>query len=278
MKFAIAQTAPESDTEESLKKGITLISEAGAEGADLILFPEMYNTGYIFDENFLTKAVTTQSRYINKFREAAALEGIAVGITFLEKRNQDYYNSALLIDMNGKDILHYSKVHTCSFSDEAVLTPGNEFKVAELKTKTDSVRTGFMICFDREFPESARVLMLKGAEIILVPNACEMEDNRVAQLRSRAFENMTGIILSNYAGEVNKGNSLVISPAAFDENGKSLNTLIFKGDEKENLFYAELDINDMRKYRKREVWGGAYRKPDAYKILTENISNEDFHK
>ena len=52
-----------------------------------------------------------------------------------------------------------------------------------------------MICFDREFPESARILMLKGAEIILVPNACPMEINRISQLRARAFENMLGLVL-----------------------------------------------------------------------------------
>ncbi len=50
-----------------------------------------------------------------------------------------------------------------------------------------------MICFDREFPESARILMLKGAELILVPNACPMEINRLSQLRGRAFENMIAV-------------------------------------------------------------------------------------
>ena len=55
-----------------------------------------------------------------------------------------------------------------------------------------------MICYDREFPESARILMLKGAEIILVPNACPMEINRLSQLRGRAYENMVGIATVNY--------------------------------------------------------------------------------
>ncbi|MFT8344266.1 carbon-nitrogen hydrolase family protein [Clostridium beijerinckii] len=57
---------------------------------------------------------------------------------------------------------------------------------------------GAMICYDREFPESARILMLKGAEIILVPNACPMEINRISKLRSRAYENMVGIATVNY--------------------------------------------------------------------------------
>jgi len=55
-----------------------------------------------------------------------------------------------------------------------------------------------MICYDREQPESARILMLKGAEIILTPNACPMEINRLTQLRSRAYENTVGIATVNY--------------------------------------------------------------------------------
>ena len=55
-----------------------------------------------------------------------------------------------------------------------------------------------MICYDREFPESARILMLMGAEIVLVPNACPMEINRLSQLRGRAYENMIGIATCNY--------------------------------------------------------------------------------
>ena len=59
-----------------------------------------------------------------------------------------------------------------------------------------------MICYDREFPESARVLMLKGAELILVPNACPMEINRLSQLRGRAFENMLAVATCNYPASV----------------------------------------------------------------------------
>lgn len=55
-----------------------------------------------------------------------------------------------------------------------------------------------MICFDREFPESGRILMLKGAELVLVPNACPMEINRLSELRGCAFENMFAIATANY--------------------------------------------------------------------------------
>lgn len=70
---------------------------------------------------------------------------------------------------------------------------GEDFYVADLDTESGIVKVGAMICFDREFPESARILMLKGAEIILVPNACPLEINRLSQLRARAYKNMLGI-------------------------------------------------------------------------------------
>ena len=75
-----------------------------------------------------------------------------------------------------------------------------------------------MICFDREFPESARILMLKGAELILTPNACELEANRIGQFRTRAFENMLGMAMANYAIPQENGHSVAFDGIAFDEN------------------------------------------------------------
>ncbi len=77
---------------------------------------------------------------------------------------------------------------------DADLAPGEDFWVADLDTPLGPVKTGTMICYDREFPESARILMLKGAELILVPNACPMEINRLSQLRAGAEE---GIFLAD---------------------------------------------------------------------------------
>jgi predicted amidohydrolase len=82
---------------------------------------------------------------------------------------------------------------------EAALTPGDAFPTADLHIADGHVRIGVMVCFDREFPESARALMLGGAEVILTPNACLLGDDRVGQLRARAFENMVGVAMANYA-------------------------------------------------------------------------------
>ena len=79
------------------------------------------------------------------------------------------------------------------------MTPGDGFRVADLDTRAGTVRVGLMICYDREFPESARVLMLGGAELILTPNACGLDADRLGQFRARAYENMVGVAMANYA-------------------------------------------------------------------------------
>ena len=100
---------------------------------------------------------------------------------------------------------------------EKALTPGESFEVARLDIEGAFVDVGVMICADREFPESARELMLGGAELILVPNACPMAGERTYQLRSRAFENMTAIATVNYSAPDQDGHSSVFDGMVFEQ-------------------------------------------------------------
>src|SRR4051794_34959426 len=84
----------------------------------------------------------------------------------------------------------------------AALTPGDGFRVADLDARAATVRVSLMICFDREFSESARVLMLGGAELILTPNACGLEADRLGRFRARAYENVVGVAMANSATPV----------------------------------------------------------------------------
>lgn len=105
---------------------------------------------------------------------------MAIAVTLLEKHEPKPRNTVCLFDRHGELIYRYSKVHICDFGeddDEGVLDAGYDFYVAELDTAKGRIKVGSMICYDREFPESARVLMMKGAELLLVPNACPMEIN-----------------------------------------------------------------------------------------------------
>ena len=169
------------------------IKNAAAGEADILLIPECFITGY---ELPITKeeALDEMSEHFQKICAAAKQYHIGVVATALTKGKERAQNSAFLIDRDGKVLMKYSKVHTCDFADECCLESGDAFHVCEF----DGVKIGIMICYDREFPESARILKLKGAELILVPNACPMEINRISQLRARAYENMVGIVTVNY--------------------------------------------------------------------------------
>ncbi len=90
---------------------------------------------------------------------------MAIAVTFLERWGGAPRNSVCLIDRHGRIAFTYAKVHTCDFDWEAACTPGDDFLVADLDTAAGEVKVGAMICYDREFPESARILMLKGVEI-----------------------------------------------------------------------------------------------------------------
>ena len=136
-----------------------------------------------------------------------------------------------------------------------------------------------MICYDREFPESARILMLKGAELILVPNACPMEINRISQLRSRAFENMLAVATCNYPDSVPDctGGSVVFDGVAYLPNvSGSRDTCILKADGSEDIFIAELNIKQLRQYRETEVHANTYRHPKKYSLLLDPTINYPF--
>ena len=169
----------------------------------------------------------------------------------------------------------YSKVHICNFGeddDEGVLDAGDDFCVAELDTAKGRINVGSMICYDREFPESARVLMLKGAELLLVPNACPMEINRLSQLRGRAYENQIAIATCNYPASHRgcNGHSTLFDGVIYHtETGAPRDMLVCETGEEEGIFLAELDVDLLREYRKREKCGLKNRRPELYGILTE---------
>jgi predicted amidohydrolase len=125
-----------------------------------------------------------------------------------------------------------------------------------------------MICYDREFPEPARILMLKGAELILTPNSCELEQNRLAQFRARAFENMVGMAMTNYAAPKNNGHSIALDGIAFDPEEDSRDMLIVEAGENEGVYLAEFNLEKLRAYRELETWGNSFRRPRCYNLLT----------
>ena len=281
---ALLQILPTDSREGNLLKGLDYCKKAKQIGEDIALFPEMWNIGYKLTESqeeTVVNAITTESEYISQFRELTKKLDIAVCVTFLEKHNPSPRNSLVVIDRHGEIILHYAKVHTCVFDPtERQLTAGDDFYIADLDTQNGTVKIGAMICYDREFPESARILMLKGAEIILVPNACPMEINRLSQLRARAFENMVGIATANYPlGQPDcNGHSTAYDGIAYrPEDSGSRDTLIIEAGESEGIYMASFPMDELRDYRSREAHGNAYRRPGKYhELINETNSVIEF--
>lgn len=282
LRLALCQLASSGNPQANLEKGLAVCSRAAQERADVAILPEMWQIGYApcpDDQagraRWQEMAITRHDPWVSAFRKAASDLNMAILTTFLERWPRSPRNTALLIDRHGQDVLCYAKVHTCDWGMERALTPGETFDVARLDIEAGFVDAGVMICADREFPESARELMLGGAEVILVPNACPMAGERTNQLRSRAFENMTAIATVNYSAPDQDGHSSVFDGMVYEKhghpNGQPRDQLIFEAGERENVYIATLNLDALRGYRARETMGDAYRKPRTYR---RQMSNE----
>lgn len=283
LKIALLQIAPTGTLAGNLEKGAAACRRAKELGADIALFPEMWSNGYrIYDRpaaEWTAEAVPANGEFVRSFGRLAGELDMAVGITLLEAWEGGPRNTLVLFDRFGERKLAYAKVHTCDFDAERNLTAGEDFYVAGLDTACGEVRVGAMICYDREFPESARILMLKGAELILTPNACPMEGNRLSQLRARAYENMLAIATCNYPDTVpdcNGGSSVFDGVAYLPEAAGSRDTCLLQAGGGEGVYVAELDLDMLRAYRRSEVHGNAYRHPKKYGVLTDTRIEEPF--
>ena len=282
LKVALLQILPGASREENHKIGMEWCRKAKKKGADIALFPEMWSSGYQISEDvekLRQEAVSADGEFVMSFGRLAKELDMAIAVTFLERHEPLPRNTMTLFDRHGKKVLEYAKVHTCDFGEECRLTAGDDFYVTDLDTAEGMVKIGAMICFDREFPESARILMLKGAEIVLVPNACPMEINRLSQLRGRAYENMMGIATCNYPEgwpDCNGHSSAFDGVAYLPELADSRDTCILEAGEEEGIYCAEFDLDMLRRYRREEVHGNAYRHPEKYQLLISQEVTEPF--
>jgi len=285
LKIALIQPEAILDTERNLIKGKEFCMKAKAEGADMVVFPEMFSIGYDpgidfekegFIENWKKQGVTDNGNFVSFFQNLSRELEMAILITYLEKWEPLPRNIAALFDRHGNLVIKYAKVHTVDLGYmEAAITPGDDFYVADLDTKIGPVKTGVMICYDREFPESARILMLKGAELILTPNACKLDHLRIIQFQARAWENSVVTAMANYSKDTFNGHS-----CAFNADGKEI---LIAGEE-EGVFIAEFNLQEIREYRNWTFWGNAYRRPRKYGLLLSEeveapfIRNDAFGK
>ncbi len=276
---ALIQKRPSGhDAQANRDIGDLACREAAKLGADVALFPEMWNVGYtrfapdgpISQEELFALAVPTDGPWVRHFADLARELRMAIAMTYMQKWDGPPRNVVTLFDLHGREVFTYAKVHTSDFKRlELEMTPGEEFFVGSLETKRGPVKVGAMICFDREQPESGRLLMLQGAEIVLTPNSCKLDQMRLDQFKVRAWENMFGVAMTNYPSPKNNGRSV-----AYGADGQEL--ALAEGDEEISL--ATFDVLKIRERRERGIHGDAYRRPHRYRRLMATEQDEVWHR
>lgn len=208
-------------------------------------------------------AETENGSSINEIKQICKEQNIYIVFGFAEKDdNGHYYISSGLIDANGELLGIYRKTHLF-YKEKETFFPGSEFKVFP----TPLGRIGLMICFDIEFPEIARALKLKGADVIIVVNANmdPYEEYHYIYAKARAMENEIPVVICNRLGQEGKlnfcGDSMVI-----DALGKEL----LKMDKFEGVRTVELPLETATDPKLTYV---ANRRDDLYSMLTaEKVS------
>ena len=268
LKVALLQMDPAgNDRQRNMDKAERFCRQAAALGADIALMPEMWNIGYTrFDaqkagarEAFWEQAVAREHESIQRFARLARELDMAIAVTYEQAWEPMPRNVVTLFDRFGQEVFTYAKVHTSDFKPlETSMTPGEDFYVGTLRTRLGPVQVGAMICFDREQPESARILMLKGAELILTPNCCHLDDFRLDQFKVRAVENIAHVAMANYPQPYQNGRSV-----AYSASGEC----VVQAGKAEGVFMAAFDMTEVRKKRAKSIWGNAYRRPHRYQAL-----------
>ena len=191
MRLALCQLPVSPDPAVNLDRVREALADAAGRGADLAVFPEA--TQARFGSDLPAIAEPLDGAFGSGLAEAARANGVAlVAGVFEPAPDGRVYNTAVAYDAAGARVAAYRKIHLFDALGEresAVVAPGGEPVVADLC----GLRVGFMTCYDVRFPELARALAVRGAELIVLPGAWAAglfkEEHWVTLVRARAIEN-----------------------------------------------------------------------------------------
>lgn len=254
------------DLQKNADRAVEMVRESAAKGAKIVCFPEMFNTGYNFQligDGFHNCGETIDGHTITRLqkvaRECACY--VIAPITLEKKVKGVFYNAAVVIDDEGVVLGDYSKHHLWA-AERYYFHAGEDIPVFDTKYG----KIGVMICYDAGFPETARILTLKGAELIFMPSAWRIQDWDMWKLNipQRALENTLYVAGVNRFGHEDDlymfGNSKVA-----DWRGR---IIAESKEEKEEIVYAEIDLDQLTKAR-LDIHYLKDRRPDSYKLLSE---------
>jgi predicted amidohydrolase len=262
--------AEDGNVRANLQKMKTKMVEAKKMGAEILVFPELFTTGYCVSQNCIRElAEKKDGTTFLKLSERARETGVAILYGYPELVESGaggqkvYYNSVQFIDGNGRSLANYRKTHLWIEEDavEGAFKAGEGFSpVFEYR----GLKIGLLICYDVEFSEAVRTLALEGAEVVLVPTACCDKYIRImceVLIPARAVENRIHVAYVNHCGGMFVGLSRCCGPLG--------NALISAGFKEEGISMAQIDVdsaagdrgsNNNYNYLNR-------RRPDLYKAI-----------
>ena len=207
---------------------------AADQGADLIIFPELFLSGYNIGQTVQELAEPADGPAGQQAAQIARETNIAMLYGYPERFDTEVYNSALLIDRNGNTRANYRKTHLFGSYEKCCFKPGDSLLIAEL----EGLNIGILICYDVEFPEAVRALVNAGADFIAVPTALMVDYCRVAEhiVPTRAYESEIFVAYVNRCGSegdmIYCGRSCLVGPDGRD---------ILRAGKTEELLIADID-------------------------------------
>ena len=284
---AAVQMSCSRSVEENIAKADSLVRQAAADGADIILLPELFERQYFCQERrydyYSFAKPLEENDAVKHFSRVAEELGVVLPVSFYERDVNVLYNSAAVIDADGKILGVYRKTHIPDdhyYQEKFYFTPGNTgFRVWD----TRFGRIGIGICWDQWFPETARAMAVMGADLLFYPTAIGGEPildtdsmphwRRVMQ--GHAAANFTPVIAANRFGTES------VSPS--EENGGQSSSLRFYGSsfitDETGEVLAQADRNgdcvimqsfDLEEIRKARLEWGLFRdrRPECYGIVS----------
>jgi len=199
-----------------------ILQKVTAEGADVLVVPELFLSGYNIGERVKILAEENNGPSCKKVADLAKKYHIAIAFTYAEREENLYYNSIQVVDSEGKMLVNYRKTH--------LYDPHHKYERVQFQEGQDfaqvitikGIKIGVLICWDIEIVEPARIMALKGAELLLVPSAnadSEYFGTRIT-VPSRAFENHLFVCYVNRSGAEGtayySGDSCIVGPDGKD--------------------------------------------------------------
>ncbi len=257
------------EPQANLEAMAALASQAAAVGAQLVVFPECAVAGYCFDslEEAREFAEPVPGPATNWLQQVCGRLGIYIVAGMLEREDGRVYNACVLVGPSGL-VGSYRKLHLPYLGVDRFATPGDRPPgIWELATAAGPVRLGMNICYDGSFPETARVMALAGADLVVLPTNWPPGAQCTAEhvLNTRALENHIYYLAANRVG-VERGFAFIGRSRICDPHGRTLQAA---GSEPCTLF-AEIDPQLARNKHivrvpgKHEIHRFRDRRPEMY--------------